>query len=564
MFEATKVGRTVSKEDFKGQQEELRTLLLEAQRELRETNIPVVVLVSGVEGAGKGEVVNRLNEWLDTRGVQTFAFWDETDEERARPRYWRFWRTLPPRGEITILFGGWYMTPIEYHFQGHCTDAELDAELNRIVDYERMLIQDGALIVKFWFHMSEQDQKVRLQALSRDDRSRWKMMPQKAKFSEHYQAFEQVAERVILHTDRGISPWYLVEAEDPRYRDLTVGKTLLHAIRTRLSDPGPEDLTPNAGGPELPSGPRARTTVLDQLDLTKSLSDEKYKAQMKDLQVEINELAWHAYNAKRSTVLVFEGVDAGGKGGTIRRITSTIDARLYRTIPVAAPTDEEKAHHYLWRFWRHVPRAGYITLYDRSWYGRVLVERVEGFASDAEWRRAYSEINGFEEQLVGSGIILLKFWVHIDQDEQLRRFQDREQVAYKRYKITAEDWRNREKWPLYKDAVNEMVARTSTEHAHWTLVEGNDKHYARVKVMRTICAALKEALAVGAGATTRYVPCGDKQPREPIDSAAQTAKPNGGDKAAKAENDVKKDKDAKTDKDAKADKAVKVPKDPKK
>ena len=146
----------------------------------------MVVLVSGVEAAGKGEVVNRLNEWLDTRGVQTFAFWDETDEERARPRYWRFWRTLPPRGEITILFGGWYLAPIEHRFQGHCTDAELDAELNRIVDFERMLIQDGALIVKFWFHMSEKNQKRRLKALSRDDRSRWKMMPDKAKFSEHY------------------------------------------------------------------------------------------------------------------------------------------------------------------------------------------------------------------------------------------------------------------------------------------------------------------------------------------------------------------------------------------
>jgi AMP-polyphosphate phosphotransferase len=531
MFEATKVGRSVSKDDFKQQQEALRTELLEVQRELRQTNIPVVILISGVEAAGKGEVVNRLNEWLDTRGLQTHAFWDETDEERARPRYWRFWRSLPPRGEITILFGGWYMTPIEYRFQGHCTDAELDAELNRIVDFERMLIQDGALIVKFWFHMSEQDQKVRLQALSRDDRSRWKMMPQKAKFSQHYQDFERVAERVILHTDRGTSPWYLVEAEDPRYRDLTVGKTLLHAIRARLNDPGPEEQVLSVGSPELPSGPRAQTTVLDQLDLTKTLSDDKYKVQMKELQAEINELAWHAHNAKRSTVLVFEGVDAGGKGGTIRRITSTIDARLYRTIPVAAPTDEEKAQHYLWRFWRHIPRAGYITLYDRSWYGRVLVERVEGFARDAEWRRAYSEINAFEEQLVGSGIILLKFWIHIDQDEQLKRFQDREQVAYKRYKITAEDWRNREKWPLYKDAVNEMVARTSTEHAHWTLVEGNDKPYARVKVMQTVCAALRAALAAGRAPVAGYVPCGDKHPPEP--QARPTAKASPADKAAK-------------------------------
>jgi polyphosphate:AMP phosphotransferase len=512
MFEATKVGRSVSKEDYKEQQEELRTQLLSVQRDLKVSNIPVIVLVSGVEAAGKGEVVNRLNEWLDARGVQTFAFWDETDEERARPRYWRFWRSLPPRGEVTILFGGWYATPIEHRFQGHCTDAELDAELNRIVEFERMLILDGALIVKFWFHMSEEHQRSRLNALSRDDRSRWKMMPQKARFSEHYQSFEQVAERVVLHTDSGFSPWHQVEAADVRYRDLTVGKTLLHAIRTRLSEPKAGERSADTGSPALPSGERAQITVLDQLDLSKSMPPAKYKVRMVELQQEINELAWHAYNAKRSTILMFEGVDAGGKGGAIRRITSAIDARLYRTIRVAAPTDEEKAQHYLWRFWRHVPRAGYITLYDRSWYGRVLVERVEGFASAAEWRRAYSEINAFEEQLVGSGVILLKFWLHIDQDEQLRRFQDREETAYKRYKITDDDWRNREKWPTYKEAVNEMVARTSTKHAPWTLVEGNDKPYARIKVMSTICETLKTALASGRVPLSSNVPCGDKPP----------------------------------------------------
>lgn len=495
MFEATKVGRSVSKEDYKEQQEELRTQLLAVQRELRVSRIPVIVLISGVEAAGKGEVVNRLNEWLDARGVQTFAFWDESDEERERPRYWRFWRSLPPRGALSILFGGWYQTPIEYRFKEHCTEAELDSELNRIVDFERMLIQDGALILKFWFHLSEADQKSRLKELSRDDKSRWKMLPDKSRFSEHYAAFEQVAERVIRHTDHGIAPWYLIESGDRRYRDLTVGKTLLHAIRSRLAESDSEDRNSCLISPELPSSASAQITLLDQLDLSLSLSRSDYRNALKRLQTEINELAWTAYNQKRSTVLMFEGVDAGGKGGAIRRIASSIDARLYRAIPVAAPTDEEKAQHYLWRFWRHIPRAGYITLYDRSWYGRVLVERVEGFASAAEWRRAYSEINRFEEQLVESGVILLKFWLHISQDEQLKRFRDRENVPYKRYKITDDDWRNREQWPQYKEAVNEMVVRTSTRYAAWTLVEGNDKPYARLKVMRTICTALREALA---------------------------------------------------------------------
>jgi polyphosphate:AMP phosphotransferase len=515
MFEATKVGRKVDKETFKRQQEELRTQLLLVQRELRQTDIPVVVIVSGVEGAGKGEVVNRLNEWLDTRGVQTFAFWDETDEERQRPRYWRFWRCLPPRGEMAILFGGWYLAPIEHRFRELCNDAELDAELTRIVDFERMLIQDGALIVKFWFHLAEKDQKRRLKELSRDDRSRWKMLPDKAKFSEHYSNFERVAERVIRHTDRGIAPWYLIEASDRRYRDLTIGKTLLHAIKARLSEPGAMEPPPSSSALELPDSASAQITLLDQLDLTESLPREQYKTELKNLQTELNELAWEAYNKQRSIVMVFEGIDAGGKGGAIRRITSGIDARLYRSIPVAAPTDEEKAHHYLWRFWRHIPRAGYITIYDRSWYGRVLVERVEGFATEAEWRRSYSEINQFEEQLVESGIILFKFWLHISQDEQLRRFQEREKIPYKRYKITPEDWRNREKWPQYKAAINEMVAHTSTESASWTLVEGNDKPFARIKVLRTLCDGLKDALRKEDGCVAAgYLPCGNKRLKE--------------------------------------------------
>ncbi|WP_462322119.1 polyphosphate:AMP phosphotransferase [Halochromatium sp.] len=495
MFEAAKVGRSVSKSDFKAQRDELRTQLLEAQRELTESSIPVIVIVAGVEAAGKGEVVNRLNEWLDTRGMQTFAFWDFSDEEQERPRYWRFWRTLPPRGEIAILFGGWYLAPIEHRFRGECDDAALDAELARIVDFERSLTQDGALVVKFWFHLSEEDQKNRLKELSRDDRSRWKMLPKKSKFTEQYQLFEYVAERVIRQTDRGIAPWYLIEAEDKRYRDLTVGKTLLQAIRARLQQPLPTEPPATAEPLDLPESASAQITLLDQLDLTQSLSRDDYKAALKQYQSEVNELAWKAYNRKRSTVLVFEGVDAGGKGGAIRRITSAVDARLYRTIPIAAPTDEEKAHHYLWRFWRHLPRAGHIIIYDRSWYGRVLVERVEGFAHGDEWRRAYTEINEFEEQLVENGAVLLKFWLQVSEDEQLQRFQDREKTPYKQYKITDEDWRNREKWPQYKVAVNEMIARTSTEYAPWTLVEGNDKQFARIKVLKTVCDRLRAALA---------------------------------------------------------------------
>ena len=494
MFEATKVGRKLGKSAFKEQEAALRADLLQIQQELLNSDVPVVVLVAGVEGAGKGGLVNRLNKWLDTRGMQNFAFWDETDEERERPRYWRFWRALPARGHISVLFGGWYQSPIEHRFKGQCNDAELDAELNRIVDFERMLTLDGALVVKFWFHMPEDIQKVRLKALARDDRSKWKMHPEKKQFSKQYALYEQVAERVIRHTDRGIAPWYLIEATDHRYRDITVGRTLLNAIRARLEHPKVADTQVASHAPSLPDGESANVTILDHVDLDAALDTKTYRSELAALQIRANLLAWEAYNQKRSIVMVFEGWDAGGKGGAIRRFTSAVDSRLYRSISVAAPTDEEKAHHYLWRFWRHLPRAGYITIYDRSWYGRVLVERVEGFASTEEWRRAYAEINQFEEQLIEGGTVILKFWLHIGEDEQLNRFQEREQVPYKQHKITDEDWRNREKWDQYKMAVNEMVVRTSTEYAPWTLVPGNDKLFGRVQVLRTICAALEKAL----------------------------------------------------------------------
>jgi polyphosphate kinase 2 (PPK2 family) len=194
-------------------------------------------------------------------------------------------------------------------------------------------------------------------------------------------------------------------------------------------------------------------------------------------------------------ILVFEGWDAAGKGGVIRRITAAMDARDYRVIPIAAPNDEERAHHYLWRFWRQIPGAGRMTIFDRSWYGRVLVERVEGFATEAEWTRAYAEIVDFEQQLYDHRALILKFWIHIDSAEQLKRFRSRQDTPYKDYKITEEDYRNRERRNDYELAANEMLGRTWTEYAPWHLVEGNDKRFARIKVLKIICDQLEKVKA---------------------------------------------------------------------
>jgi len=487
MFEAAELGRKISKKDFAAEEPGLHTALLEAQRQLRGTRSPVIVIVSGVEGAGKGEVVNLLNKWLDSRGVQTHAFWDETEDERMRPRYWRFWRALPERGTIGIMFGSWYTRPIIDRVFDRIDANAFERELHRITEFENLLIEDGALVVKFWFHLSRKDQQKRL----KEEGGGKGGLPLK-KFARNYNRFVAASERAIRVTDTGPAPWHIVEATDRRYRDLTVGRTLLAAIQGRLA-------RPVGTGEREPAKPETvprehRLTVLDQVDLRRRLSPRAYAQTLEKYQNRLHKLAWKARAAGRNTVAVFEGWDAAGKGGALRRLTAAMDARLYRVISVAAPTDEEKAHHYLWRFWRHIPRAGYVTLYDRSWYGRVLVERVERFAREDEWLRAYQEINDFEEQLVEHGVVLLKYWLHISAEEQLRRFKEREQIEWKQHKITAEDWRNREKWDRYEAAVNDMVARTSTHHAPWSLIAGNDKRVARVEVVKTMCERLEAAL----------------------------------------------------------------------
>jgi polyphosphate:AMP phosphotransferase len=499
MFATAKIGRSLKKESYKAEVEKLRTELLEAQIALREHNIPLYLIIAGIEGAGKGEVVNRLDEWLDARGVDVYAFWEESDEERQRPRAWRFWRAMPRRGEIGVFFGGWYQEPIEEFFRDNWNEADIDQCMRGVRELERMLIGDGAAIVKCWYHFSEKVQRQKLKSLARNDRSRWKMLPKKSKFSEQYQRFEAVADRILRATDIGRAPWHIIEATDHRYRDMTTGRILLREMQEAIArqphdDRRIDDAPSSDNGESLPDAPEARITLLDRIDLSQTIERDSYRKRLSELQSELNELTWRAYNEQVSTVLVFEGVDAAGKGGAIRRVTQGVDSRLRKVIQIAAPTDEERAHHYLWRFWRHIPRAGRMTVFDRSWYGRVLVERVEGFTSHANWARAYLEINDFEEQLTRAGVIVQKFWLQISKDEQLARFKAREDTPYKRYKITDEDWRNREKWDDYREAVNEMLARTSSPDAPWNLVAGNDKRFARIQVLETVVDSLRNAL----------------------------------------------------------------------
>jgi polyphosphate:AMP phosphotransferase len=495
MFEAAELGRKISKETFRRRVPRLRAALLDTQQGFRSASFPVIVLFAGVDGAGKGETVNVLNEWMDPRWIVTRAFGEPSDEERERPEQWRFWRELPARGRIGLFLSSWYSRPVLDRVYRRTSKVEFEHALARLAEFEQTLADDGALILKFWMHLDKRAQRKRLEALQGDPLTRWRVTRLQWKHWSMYGRFIAAAEQAIRRTSTPYAPWTIVEGRDHQYRSLTVAETLRAAIQGRLS-PHPNHAThrPATTRAAAAAEPSTSRTILSHLDMEQRLDKPTFARELSTYHGELNRLQRRASQKGVSTILAFEGWDAAGKGGAIRRVTAALDARDYQVIPIAAPTDEERAHHYLWRFWRHLPRAGRVTIFDRSWYGRVLVERVEGFAAPGEWKRAYTEINRFEDHLLEHGIVLIKYWVHITRDEQLRRFNARRQSSFKSWKITDEDWRNRRNWQQYELAVNEMVERTSTRRAPWTLVEGNDKYFARIKVLKTACERLRQAL----------------------------------------------------------------------
>jgi polyphosphate:AMP phosphotransferase len=492
MFETAETGHRVAKTVFDRAVPKLRSDLLDAQYRLKENgSFPVIILISGVRGAGKGETVNLLNEWMDPRHILTRAFDTPSDEERDRPPMWRYWRALPPKGKIGILFGSWYTAPIIDRVFRKIGRADLRRSIEEIIRFEKMLADEGALILKFWFHLSKEAQRRRLKALRSDPETRWRVTRRDRKFFREYDRFYRVSEETLRATSNADAPWIVVEGADPPYRSLTVGRALLGAMRRGL-ETGAGRVRPVSKAPPIVRSSDNRD-ALTQLDLSRAIVESAYRRELPAWQGRLNRLTRDAKFPRVSVTLAFEGMDAAGKGSAIRRVTAGLDARHYNVIPVAAPTDEERAQPYLWRFWRHLPRKGRVTIYDRTWYGRVLVERIEGFCPEADWMRAYAEINDFEEQLERSNTVLCKFWMQISREEQLRRFRARERTRFKRFKITPEDWRNREKWDLYQSAAADMIERTSTTVAPWTLVGANDKRFARLKVLETICTRIERA-----------------------------------------------------------------------
>ena len=504
MFRTAELGQSIPKAEFKQKEPVLRRELLETQqRVLKLKDCPVIIVFAGVNGAGKGETVNLLNEWMDPRWLVTRAYDKPSDEEMERPEYWRFWRDLPAKGKIGLFLSSWYSRPVLDRVHNRIDEAEFNKLLERITNFEKALSDDGALILKFWMHLSKKGQKQRFRYLEKDELTSWRVDEVDWDNWRLYEQFEEAAERVIMRTSTGTSPWCIVEGADQYFRSLTVGTIIRDEINKHLdrleastvNDHESSDSTTTDDNTDSETLAHLKSsTVLDVMDMTLSLSKKEYKQELQTYQAKLNQLQRKALKNKLSTILVFEGPDAAGKGGAIRRVTAALDARHAQVLPIAAPTDEEQAHHYLWRFWRHLSRAGRMTIFDRSWYGRVLVERIEGFASEEEWRRAYAEINEFEEMLTDNGILLMKFWVHITKEEQLDRFKQRELIPHKQWKLTDEDWRNREKWEEYEQAINDIIERTSTRIAPWTLIEGNDKQHARIKVIKTLCDRMEEAL----------------------------------------------------------------------
>jgi len=508
MFEALETGKQLEHKDFKRLREQLRPALLSAQFDLVQRDYPVIIVVAGLDGSGKGQVIHRLNSWMDPRLIDTNAFWHPSDEETQRPWFWRFWRRMPPKATIGIMLGAWYEEPMYQAMAGEIDDAALAAWMSEVHGFERMLCEDGVLMIKLWLHTSRSAQRTRLAEEVPRRRHDPRVPGDVEDWWKRYPRALDVAEQVLRLSDASFAPWHMIEADDSNYRDISCAEIVLralqqHAARTDSArsheeateqDSSEEEDDAGVGRVEPFQLDVAQPTILDAVDLSQSLPRKDYKKRLQKLQARLGELSWQAHRQQRSLVAVFEGWDAAGKGSAIRRLTASIDPRLYKLFQFAAPTDEERAQHYLWRFWRQLQPDGQATLYDRSWYGRVLVERVEGLASYAEWRRAYNEINLFESQLVEHGCVVVKFFIHISKDEQLQRFRDREEQSHKRHKISDEDWRNRARWNEYELAVEDMVANTSTSHAPWTLVAGNCKQHARIQILDTTCASLEAAL----------------------------------------------------------------------
>lgn len=491
MLEKIDLSKTLDKKEYKKRMDELEPKLSLLQRELRTLGVPVMIVFEGFGAAGKGVQINKLIQPMDPRGFTVYSIKGETKEEELHPFLWRFWNKTPEKGRIAIFDRSWYRKLLVDRYEKKTHKKELSSIFDEIDIFEKQLTDGGVLVIKFFLDISEKEQKKRFKKLLDKKETSWRVSEKDLDRNKHFDEYREMADEMLSKTDTEYAPWTIVEAEDERFATVKILSTVVAAFEERYKkeqNPAPKEIDGKFDKTDL------NDSVLKKVDLSKKLDKKEYEEKLEELQKKLSLLHGELYARRIPVVLAFEGWDAGGKGGAIKRLTRALDPRGYTVNPTSSPNDIERAHHYLWRFWTRMPKDGHIAIFDRTWYGRVMVERIEGFCTTQEWQRAYKEMNQMEQQLVNHGAVVLKFWMHIDKDEQARRFKERQDTSEKNWKITEEDWRNREKWELYEKAVDEMLVRTSTANAPWIIVEGNDKLYARIKVLETVVEALEKRM----------------------------------------------------------------------
>ena len=488
MLEKLDMKKKLSKSAYNEVMDVLGERLGLVQRLAREAKKPIIIVFEGWRGARRSAIINTMMQQMDARGFDVYSTVRMNEEEHKQPFFTFFWQHLPALGNIAVYHRSWYYlkTANEVNCKEGNANCCQNISYDHINTFEKMLTDDNYIILKYFLHLSPEQQKENIAKNAKTLGKAWREVSPAIDESDKYEEYLERYEKMLEATDKVNAPWHLIAADDRRSAEIEIITSIVETVEKAIKTP--------VTAPTTVIRPNNKYDVLGKINATQELTKEDYKKELDKYQKRLKLLQIEMFKAQIPTVICFEGWDAAGKGGAIRRLTAALDPLGFSVHPVSAPNVVERQFHYLWRFWVHLPEPGNIAIFDRTWYGRVMVERIEGFAKDYEWQRAYDEIKDMEQQWAEHGFAIAKFWLQIDKEEQLRRFNDRQNDPMKQWKITDEDWRNRDKWEAYEEAVNEMLVRTDTSYAPWTVVEGNNKYYARLKVLKTVVELFEKKL----------------------------------------------------------------------
>lgn len=469
---------------------EERLKLMDFQNKTAEAKLPVLVLVEGWAASGKGSLIGKAIQQMDPRFYNVASLEVIREEDKRKPFLWRYFTQIPENGKFVFMDSGWFSQYADELLAKDSDPKICNSHLNSILSFERQLVDNGYLLIKCFLNISKEEQTKRQKALMNHADTAWRVSTADLEQNHRYKEYQDTFNSCIARTDKSYAPWNIIDSSNKKDAELAFLELLNTELEKALAKkPGSDSPLLKDEFPKVPVTPLAEIPLADCVT-----PDDEYKSELKKLQKELKDLHYRLYRKGIPVIIAYEGWDAAGKGGNIKRLSACLDPRGYTVHPIASPLPPEKNRHYLWRFYNRLPRTGHIAIFDRTWYGRVMVERLEGFCSERDWQRAYLEMNEFERDLTDWGAIVIKFWVQIDKDTQLERFTDRQNTPEKQWKITDEDWRNREKWDLYETAVNEMLEKTSTTYAPWHILESVDKQYARIKALKIVISELKKRL----------------------------------------------------------------------